>query len=131
MLHNILWVTNLSTDQVTPIQVNANATIFTPLPPVATGDMPWGVTYDPVHNYIYVGNGPADSITVINAETRAVVTTLTGSNFLRPYHLAANPVTGKVYVVNFGGPTHNVTVLNGTAISKVIPLYDARQWPGD
>lgn len=126
-LHNVLWVTNLSTDQVTPIQVNADATAFTPLPAVNVGDMPWGVTYDPVHNYIYVGNGPADSISVIDAETHAVVTTLTGSNFLRPYHLAANPVTGKVYVVNFGGPTHNVTVLDGTTVSKVISLYDSKE----
>jgi YVTN family beta-propeller protein len=126
-LHNVLWVTNHSTDQVTPIQVNADATAFTPLPAIAVGDMPWGVTYDPVHNYIYVANSLSDSITVINAETRAVVTTITGSNFLRPFHLAANPVTGKVYVVNFGGPIHNVTVLNGTTISKVISLYDSKE----
>jgi YVTN family beta-propeller protein len=88
--------------------------------------MPWGVTYDPVHNYIYVANSLSDSITVINAETRAVVTTLTGS-FLRPFHLAANPVTGKVYVVNFGGPNQNVAVLNGTAVSKVVSLYDSKE----
>lgn len=124
--HNVIWVTNHSTDQVTPIQVNPDATAFTTLPPISVGDMPWGVTYDPVHNYVYVANSLSDSITVINAETRAVVTTLTGS-FLRPFHLATNPVTGKVYVVNFGGPTQNVAVLNGTTVSKVVSLYDSKE----
>jgi len=125
-LHNVLWVTNHSTDQVTPIQVNADGTAFAVLPAIVVGDSPWGVTYDPVHNYIYVANSLSDSITVINAETRLVVTTITGS-FLRPFHLAANPVTGKVYVVNFGGPSQNVAVLNGTAVSKVISLYDSKE----
>lgn len=124
--HNVIWVTNHSTDQVTPIQANADATAFTTLPPITVGDMPWGVTYDPVHNYIYVANSLSDSVTVINAETRAIVTTITGA-FLRPFHLAANPVTGKVYVVNFGGPTQNVAVLNGTAVSKTISLYDSKE----
>ncbi|MBE7550432.1 MAG: SBBP repeat-containing protein [Anaerolineales bacterium] len=124
--HNVLWVTNHSTDQVTPIQINADATAFTTLPPIAVGDMPWGVTYDPVHDYVYVANSLSDSITVINAETRAIVTTITGS-FLRPFHLAANPVTGKVYVVNFGGPNQNVAVLNGTTVSKVVSLYDSKE----
>jgi YVTN family beta-propeller protein len=82
------------------------------------------VTYDPVHNYVYVANSLSNSVTVIEAETRAVVTTITGS-FHLPFHLAANPVTGKVYVVNFGG--RSVTVLNGTAVNKVIDLYDSKE----
>lgn len=124
--HNVIWVTNHSTDQVTPIQINADATAFTTLPAINVGDMPWGVTYDPVHNYVYIANSLSDSVTVINAETRAVVTTITGS-FLRPFYLAANPVTGKVYVVNFGGPSQNVAVLNGTAVSKIVSLYDSKE----
>ncbi len=124
--HNVIWVTNHSTDQVTPIQANADATAFTVLPAVAVGDSPWGVTYDPVHNYVYVANSLSDSVTVVNAESRAVVTTITGS-FLRPFHLAANPLTGKVYVVNFGGPGHSVAVLNGTVVSKVVSLYDSKE----
>ncbi|HEX9926651.1 MAG TPA: SBBP repeat-containing protein, partial [Anaerolineae bacterium] len=122
--HNVLWVTNQSTDQVTPIQVNDLATGFTPLPAVSVGDSPWGVTYDPVHDYVYVVNSHSNSITVIEAETRSVVTTLTGS-FHLPIHIAANPVTGKVYVVNFGGPS--LVVLDGTTISKVIDLYDSKE----
>jgi len=38
-LHNMLWVTNYQTDQVTPIQINDTAaTAFTVLPPVQVGD---------------------------------------------------------------------------------------------
>jgi YVTN family beta-propeller protein len=122
--HNVLWVTNQSTDQVTPIQANLFATGFTTLPAISVGDSPWGVTYDPVHDYVYVVNSHSNSVTVIHAATRTVVTTLTGS-FHLPIHIAANPVTGKVYVVNFGGPS--VVVLDGTTISKVIDLYDSKE----
>lgn len=121
---NVIWVTNHSTDQVTPIQANADATDFTVLPAVAVGDSPWGVTYDPLHDYVYVANSLSDSVTVIEAASRTVVATLTGS-FHRPFHLAANPVTGRVYVVNFGGPS--VAVVNGTAVSKVVDLYDSKE----
>ncbi|MCB0168660.1 MAG: hypothetical protein KDI79_30820, partial [Anaerolineae bacterium] len=124
--HNIIWVTNSSTNQVTPIQANAEATAFTVLPAIAVGESPWGVTYDPIHNYIYVANSLSDSVTIIDADSRVEVTTLSGS-FLRPFHLAANPVTGKVYVVNFGGPGHSVAVLNGTSVSSVVSLYDSKE----
>lgn len=124
--HNVIWVTNSSTNQVTPIQANADATTFIVLPTIVVGEAPWGVTYDPVHDYIYVANSQSDSVTVIDAESRAVVTTLSGS-FLRPFHLAANPVTGKVYVVNFGGPGHSVAVLNGANVSSVVSLYDSKE----
>lgn len=123
---NIIWVTSHSTDQVTPIQANADATTFTILPALSVGDQPWGVAYDPVHQYVYVANSLSDSVTVINAETRTIVTTLTG-RFLRPFHLAANPVTGKVYVVNFGGPTQNVAVISGTTVLKNVSLYDSKE----
>jgi YVTN family beta-propeller protein len=116
--NNIIWVTNYSSDQVTPIQADAGATNFTVLSPISVGDGPWGVAYDQAHNYVYVVNNLGNSVTVINAGTQTVVTTLGG--FSQPYHVAANPVTGKVYVTNFGN--HTVTVLNGTAVSSVINL---------
>ncbi|MCB9106861.1 MAG: SBBP repeat-containing protein [Anaerolineales bacterium] len=123
--HNVIWVTNSSTNQVTPIQANAEATTFTVLPAIAVGESPWGVTYDPVHDYIFVANSLSDSVTVIDAASRAVVTTLSGS-FQRPFHLAANPVTGKVYVVN-SGPANSVAVLEGASVSRVVSLYDSQE----
>jgi YVTN family beta-propeller protein len=72
-----------------------------------------------VNNYVYVVNNSGNSVTVINAATRTVVTTLSGS-FSQPYHVATNPVTGKAYVPNFGN--HTVTVINGTTVSSVVDL---------
>ncbi len=122
--HNIIWATNYESDAVTPIQVNADATGFTPLSPITVGDGPWGVVYDPIHDYVYVVNNLGDSVTVIEAENRAIVATLSG-NFGQPFPAAANPVTGKVHVSNFGNSS--VTVITGTTISKVINLFDNTQ----
>ena len=122
--HNIIWVSNYRSNRLTPIQANADATSFTPLPVLTTGAGPWGVAYDPVHDFVYVANSSANSVTVVNAASRAVVTTLTGG-FNRPFHLAANPASGKVYVANFGG--HSVSVLNGAVVQRVVDLYDSSQ----
>jgi DNA-binding beta-propeller fold protein YncE len=46
---------------------------------------------------------------VLDVAQRTVIATL-AQNFNQPYHLAANPISGKVYVANFGNNT--VTVLN-------------------
>ncbi len=121
---NVIWVTNYSTNQVTPIQANADATDFTVLPAVDVEEGPWGVAYDPVHDYVYVANSLSNSVTVIDAETRTEITTL-GGDFLSPFHLAVNPVTGKVYVANFGNAS--VTVVEGDTVSRVVSLYDSGQ----
>ncbi len=121
---NLIWVTNYSSGQVTPIQANSDATSFTVLPSLAVGAGPWGVVFDPVHNFVYVANSLDSTVSVIDAGTQAVVATLSGS-FNQPHHLAANPVTGKVYVANTG--QNSVTVINGTTISKVVQLWDSGQ----
>jgi YVTN family beta-propeller protein len=107
---NIVWVTNYSANQVTPINASTGAA----LTPVAVGSGPWGVTF--ANNRVYVVNNLGNSVTVIDAISRTVVATLSG-NFNRPYHIAANPVTGKVYVPNFGN--HTVSVISGTTVSSV------------
>jgi uncharacterized repeat protein (TIGR01451 family) len=113
--HDLIWVTNYDSDQVTPIDANSLA----PLTSVAVGDGPWDVAYDQVHDTVYVVNSEGDSVTVLDAATRTVTDTLSGA-FNQPFHAAANPLTGKVYVTNFGD--HSVAVLNGTSISSVINL---------
>lgn len=123
-LHNMLWVSNYDTDQVTPIEVNNDATAFTVLDPVDVGDGPWGVVFDPIYGHLYVANSLGDSVSVINVAQRTVAATLT-ENFSQPFHLAATPVTGKVYVANFGNNT--VTVIKGTTIESVVNLWDSAQ----
>jgi DNA-binding beta-propeller fold protein YncE len=75
---------------------------------------------------VYVANSLADSITVVSNGSTAptVAATLTG-DFSQPFNLAANPATGKVYSANFG--SHNVTVIEGTAINKIVDLGDSTQ----
>jgi YVTN family beta-propeller protein len=121
---NVLWVTNYTTNQVTPIEINAAATTFTPRQPVAVGAGPWGTAYNPVDGYVYVANSLADTVSVLDAASYAVVGTLSGS-FSQPYHLASNPFTGKTYVANFGSAS--VTVLESGGIAGVVGLYDSVQ----
>jgi YVTN family beta-propeller protein len=73
---------------------------------------------------VYVVNSLDDSVSVIDANAREVIDTLTGK-FSQPYHLATTPVTGKVYAANFGN--NSVTVLKGGAVVKVVDLYDSAQ----
>jgi YVTN family beta-propeller protein len=123
-LHNMLWVTNTNNDQVTPIQVNDTATTFTVLDPVTVGDGPWGVVFDSIYGLLYVANSLDNSVSVIDVAQRTVIATL-AENFSQPYHLAANPISGKVYVANFGNNT--VTVLKDAAVEEVVNLYDSTQ----
>jgi YVTN family beta-propeller protein len=118
----LIWVSNYELDSLTPIQTAANPADYVALPAIGVGNGPWGVAYDPIHNYVYVANSLGNSVSLIDAASRSLVTTLNGS-FNQPFHLAANPVTGKVYVANAG---HNsVTVINGAAVSKVVQLWDS------
>ncbi|MBN1219535.1 MAG: DUF11 domain-containing protein [Anaerolineae bacterium] len=116
---NIIWVTNYSTNRVTPIQADEGANNFTILTPITVGGGPWGVAVDPVHDYVYVVNNLGHTVSVIRADERTIVATLSGS-FNQPFHVAANPVTGKVYVPNFG--THTIAVIDGTSVINTINL---------
>jgi YVTN family beta-propeller protein len=121
---NLLWVTGYSSNEVTPIQIDDAATSFTPGTAIAVGQGPWGVAYDPVFDYVYVANSLGSSVSVIDVSIRAVVASIT-NGFNQPFHLAANPTTGKVYAANFGG--HHVTVLQDNAVVGFVELYDSGQ----
>ncbi|RME97241.1 MAG: YncE family protein [Chloroflexi bacterium] len=91
---------------------------------MGVGAGPWGVAHNSGNNMVYVANRSDNTVTVINASTRAVVATLSGS-FAEPSHVAANPVTGKTYVSNVSGTS--VTVIDGAAVSKIVGLTDSTQ----
>jgi YVTN family beta-propeller protein len=110
---NIVWATNYASDRVTPI----DASTGTALTSVPVGNGPWGVAY--VNDRVYVVNNLGNSVTVIDADSRTEIATLSGS-FDQPYHIAANPDTGKVYVPNFGN--HTVSVIDGVTVMATIDL---------
>jgi len=123
-MHHMLWVTNYTTNQVTPIEINDDATVFTPQSPVDVGAGPWGAVYNVTYGQVHVANSLDDSVSVIDVASRAVVATLTG-DFSQPHHLAYNIITGKVYAANFGNAS--VTVINGSTVERVVSLYDSGQ----
>jgi DNA-binding beta-propeller fold protein YncE len=115
-------VTNYAQNSLTPIQANNDATDFNVLPSIAVGTGPWGVVYEPTHNTVVVANSEDSSVSVVNAADMTVTATLT-ETINQPFHLAANPVTGKVYVANTG---HNsVSIIEGTTTIKSVPLWDS------
>jgi YVTN family beta-propeller protein len=120
--NNIIWVSNYDLNLLTPIQADEDAANFDVLPVISIGNGPWGVAYEPVHNYIYVANSLDNSVSVVDAATQTVVATIANS-FNQPFHLSANTRNGKVYVANFG---HNsVSIVDGTAVSGVVQLWDS------
>lgn len=120
--NDIIWVTNHELDLLTPIQAADNPNDFVVHLAMLVGDGPWGVAYNPANNYVYVANSLDSSVTIVDATTREVLTTL-AEPFNRPYHLAANTATGKVYVANSG---HNsVTILDGLSVGSVAQLWDS------
>ncbi len=121
--HSLLWVSNYSTNEVTPIEINGDGS-FTVLSALEVGRGPWGVAYSAPYGQVYVANSLDNSVSVIEAASQTVVATL-ADDFNQPFHLAANPANGKVYVTNFGN--NSVSLIEDSTVTKVIPLYDSSQ----
>ncbi len=122
--HNILWVTSYSTNQLIPIQANADATSFSLKPALPVGEGPEAVAYDPIGGYLYVANSLADSVTVINtAGEIPTITATLSDHFSRPVHAVANPITGRVYIANVDD--QSLTVLSGGTVNQVIALENS------
>jgi DNA-binding beta-propeller fold protein YncE len=67
-----------------------------------------------------VANYGGNSVTVLDGDTRALITTVTVPGETEPAHIAVNPVTNKVYVSNHGSGT--VTVIHGTDDTVLPPV---------
>jgi YVTN family beta-propeller protein len=61
---------------------------------------------DPMTNTIYVTNGPADTVAVINGNKNTVTATIPVG--FEPRGAAADRITNRVYVANSGGNTVSV-----------------------
>jgi DNA-binding beta-propeller fold protein YncE len=84
------------------------------------------VAYNPTADKIYVAGYQDGSITIVNAATWSVITTLTHQEIVEPADIVVNPVTNKVYVSNHnhGAPYGWVTVIDGNTnqVLRSIPL---------
>jgi YVTN family beta-propeller protein len=97
---NRVYVTNSGNNTVSVIDGTALAVIAT----VQAGTAPSAVSVNATLNRIYVANNGNNStdfggVTVIDGSSNAS-TAVTDANANQPFALAANPVTGEVYVAN-------------------------------
>ncbi len=87
---------------------------------VGVGEWPLGVAVDPETNRVYVANSSADTLSVLDGATGAVLdTVLVGS---APYGVAVNPITGRVFVANMDGQSLSVCDTATNAVIDTIPL---------
>ena len=88
---------------------------------ITVGGNPFGVVYDSVHDYFYVGNGGAgagNTISVISGASDTVIATITGGT--SPYGMAWDSTNDRVYVANENGPTVSVIDTNTNTITQTI-----------
>lgn len=78
---------------------------------ISVGQNPDAVCYNTTNNKIYYANGTDGTVTIINAATSAVITTLTTG--AGSYYLCYNPTNNKVYCANSN--TTTVSIIDGAA----------------
>ena len=70
--HNIIYVVNTLSDNVSVINTNNNRVIKT----IQVGDEPYRTAFDRAHNKLYVINGLSDDVSVINTNNHRVIGTI-------------------------------------------------------
>lgn len=80
------------------------------------GNQPYDITVDPDTNKIYIANYGSNSVSVIDAVTDKLISTIKGLN--APSSVYFNPTSKSLYVTNSGNDT--VSVID-TSINKKIP----------
>lgn len=97
---------------------------------INVGEKPFGILYDPINNYIYVGNEFSKNITIINGNSNIVIGNINLP--YNPYALTLDPLNNYIYVINtvifdngsesglFNG---KVTVINGN-YNKIINSFN-------
>ncbi|MDH3676259.1 MAG: hypothetical protein OES12_12255, partial [Anaerolineae bacterium] len=121
-----IWVTNAGSDSsgnfywLTPIDTST----FEVGSPVAVGQEPWGVLFNPVDQNVYVALRADNAVSVISPTLASVINTIDVGQW--PYNLAVHRGTGLVYAANFR--SNSVSVLNASGHLFDIPLaFDSDQ----
>ncbi|WP_435010860.1 YncE family protein [Tundrisphaera lichenicola] len=85
----------------------------TDLTEIHVGDGPQGIAVNPVTNRVYAVNVRDQTVSVIDANTNAVIATISGLAF-RPRSLGINRLSNTIYVANEGnGSGTTLSVING------------------
>ena len=114
--NNKAFVSLISAGQVVTIDTNTETTGTT----ITVGTTPFGITYDQTNDYVYVSNNGSNNVTVINAITNSVVTTIsTTSN--GPYGITWDSSNDRIYVplASNGGGVDVINTLTNTVIATV------------
>ena len=67
---------------------------------VEVGAQPWHPVFDPSGDYVYVPNKEANTVSVVDIETRSVVDTIEDDTFAEPHGAAVSPDGSYLYVSN-------------------------------
>ena len=113
------YVTSISTDDVSVIDVNTNTVVGTPIP---VGFAPIAIAVIPDGTRAYVSNYNADSVSVIDLTTNTVV----GSPIPvgdGPFGIAITPDGTRAYVTNdFSNNVYAIDLSNNTVVGPPIPV---------
>src|SRR5437870_3161107 len=71
-------------------------------------------------NYAYVANNSANTVSVINTATHAVVATIPVGT--APYGVAVNQAGSTAYVANFGSNNVSVITTSTNTVTAIIPV---------
>lgn len=110
--HLLIAFLLILTSSVAIIGTAAAQDVVTSIP---VGSTPFGVAVNTANNRVYVANGGAKSVSVIDGSSNTVIETIPVG--FEPMGVAANPSTNRVYVAN--NVANNVSVIDG-ATNQVI-----------
>ena len=132
-VHDTMYVTNFNEDSVFVIQSDTGTLIDTDpiaagINPITVGDGPTDITYDPIHERMYVTDFTGGTVSVIDTETNTLVGSPIpiGAGTL-PVYVAFDPINHAMYVTHQGGSSVSVIETYTNMVIGTIAVYKVRQ----
>ena len=111
---NILYVTNLASDQLVVIDGKTNQIIKY----LNVGIAPREVVVDAKNDLIYVANRDSNSVSVIEGVSNEIVSSITVGE--KPRGIAINALTNRIYVAN--RDSNSISVIDGFTKSVIVDI---------